>query len=209
MVAPITVKVEEGAGGKVEISEGEYNSEGFALNGLNPFERHSAGIACWLTGPKPAVHEWPNNTFYGSYVEVSYGTDSNFEAPYDLTNNTNRVVNNTDGSIVGYKYFNFDAERLATGENLMLVLRLIPEGIDGTIEVMMDRPWTSQGGKKIGEIALKADMPKTSTDMAIGISKEAKEGALAGKHAIFLLFKSDTKEKSLCTLEDLVFTFAE
>ena len=52
-------------------------------------------------------------------------------------------------------------------------------------------------------------MPKTSTDMAIGISKEAKEGALAGKHAIFLLFKSDTKEKSFCTLEDLVFTFAE
>ena len=209
MVAPITVKVEEGAGGKVEISEGEYNSEGFALSGLNPFERHSAGIACWLTGPKPAVHEWPNNTFYGSYVEASYGTNSNFEAPYDLTNNTNRVVNNTDGSIVGYKYFNFDAERLVTGENLMLVLRLIPEGIDGTIELWMDRPWASQGGKKIGEIALKADMAKTSTDMAIGVSKEAKENALAGKHAIFILFKSDTKEKSLCTLEDLVFTFAE
>ena len=209
MVAPITVKVEEGAGGKVEISEGEYNSEGFAFNGLNPFERHSAGIACWLTGPKPAVHEWPNNTFYGSYVEASYGTDSNFDAPYDLTNNTNRVVNNTDGSIVGYKYFNFDAERLTTGENLMLVLRLIPEGIDGTIELWMDRPWASQDGKKIGEIALKADIPKTSTDMAIGISKDAKDNALAGKHAIFILFKSDTKEKSLCTLEDLVFTFAE
>ena len=209
MVAPITVKVEEGAGGKVEISEGEYNSEGFALNGLNPFERHSAGIACWLTGPKPAVHEWPNNTFYGSYVEASYGTETNFDAPYDLKNNGNRVVNNTDGSIVGYKYFNFDAERLATGENLMLVLRLIPEGIDGTIELWMDRPWASQDGKKIGEIALKTDMPKTSTDMAIGISKDAKDNALAGKHAIFILFKSDTKEKSLCTLEDLVFTFAE
>ena len=119
------------------------------------------------------------------------------------------MVNNTDGSIVGYKYFNFDAERLAEKENLMLVLRLIPEGIDGTIEIMMDRPWTSQGGKKIGEIALKADMPKASRDMAIGIAKEAKENDLAGKHAIFILFKSDTKEKSLCTLEELVFTFAE
>jgi hypothetical protein len=209
MVAPITVKVEEGAGGKVEISEGEYNSEGFALNGLNPFERHSAGIACWLTGPKPAVHEWPNNTFYGSYVEASYGTETNFDAPYDLKNNGNRVVNNTDGSIVGYKYFNFDAEKLAEKENLMLLLRLIPEGIDGTIEIMMDRPWTSQGGKKIGEIALKADMEKKSWNMAIGIAKEAKENELAGKHAIFLVFKSDTKEKSLCTLEELVFTFAE
>ena len=209
MVAPIDVKVEEGAGGKVEISESEYNSEGFALNGLNPFERHSAGIACWLTGPKPAVHNWPNNTFYGSYVEASYGTESNFDAPYDLKNNTNRVVNNTDGSIVGYKYFNFDAGKLAENDNLKLLLRLIPEGIDGTIEIMMDRPWTSQGGKKIGEVALKADMEKKSWNMAINIAKEAKENELAGKHAIFLVFKSDTKEKSLCTLEELVFTFSE
>ena len=220
MVAPIDVKVEEGPGGKVEISEGEYNSNGFALNGLDPFERHSAGIACWLTGPKPAVHDWPNNTFYGSYVEAGYGgtpdmtkeqalaSKEKYDAPYDLRYNTNRVVNNTDGSIVGYKYFYFDAERLANPDNLMLVLRLIPEGIDGTIEVMMDRPWESQGGKKIGETALKSDMPKTVWDAAIGISKEAQEKNLAGKHAIFFVFKSDTKDKSLCTLEDFVFTFA-
>ena len=220
MVAPIDVIVTEGPGGKVEISEGEYNSLGFARNGLDPFERHSAGIACWLTGPKPAVHNWPNNTFYGSYVEAGYGGQPNmtkqqaiaskekYDAPYDLRYNTNRVVNNTDGSIVGYKYFNFDAGRLASPDNLMLVLRLVPEGIDGTIEVMMDRPWASQGGKKIGEAALKADMPKTVTDVAIGISKEAQEKYLAGKHAIFFIFKSDTKEKSLCTLEDFVFTFA-
>ena len=208
MVAPITVKVEEGAGGKVEISEGEYNSNGFALEGLDPFETHSAGLCCWYTGPKVAEHNWPNNTFYGSYVASSYGTDSNFAEPYDLKNNTNLVVNNTDGSIVGYKYFNFDAKRLDTKENLMLCVNLIPEGIDGTIEVMMDRPWESQGGKKIGEAELKADMPKTITTMAIGISDEAKENGLAGKHAIYLIFKSDTKEKSLCTLQDLVFTFA-
>ena len=220
MVAPIEVKVEEGKGGKVEISEGEYNSQGFAINGLDPFESHSAGIACWYTGPKPATHEWPNNTFYGSYVEASYGgtpdmtkeqaldSKEKYAEPYDLRYNTNRVVNNTDGSIVGYKYFNFPAERLATKDNLMLVLRLIPEGIDGTIEVMMDRPWESQGGKKIGEMALKADMPKTVMDAAIGISKEAQEKDLAGQHAIFFIFKSDTKEKSLCTLLDFVFTFA-
>ena len=205
MVAPINVKVEEGAGGKVEISEGEYNCNGFALNGLDPFEPHSAGIACWYTGPKVAEHNWPNNTFYGSYVASSYGTDDKFEAPYDLRNNTNYVVNNTDGSIVGYKYFNFDAERLAKLDNLTLVLRLIPEGIDGSIEVMMDRPWTSQGGKKIGQIDLTADMDKKVWDMAIGISIEAKENELAGQHAIFFIFKSETKEKSLCTLLDFVF----
>ena len=204
MVAPIDVKVEEGKGGKVEISEGEYNSQGFALNGLDPFERHSAGICCWYTGPKPATHEWPNNTFYGSYVAAGYGTDSKFDAPYDLKNNTNLVVNNTDGSIVGYKYFNFDAdhlERTIKDGNLKLVLGLTPEGIDGTIDIMQDCPWTSQGGKKIGEATLKADWEKKRMDIAVDIDKTN----LAGKHAIFLVFHSDTKEKSLCTLEDLEF----
>ncbi len=198
MVAPIDVKVEEGKGGKVVISEGEYNSNGFALDGLDPLERHSAGIACWLTGPKPAVHEWPNNTFYGSYVAASYGTDDKFDAPYDLRNNTNQVVNNTDGSIVGYKYFNF-SEESSDGE-LTLRLRLIPEGVDGTIEVMADRPWTSQGGRLIGKIELKADMPQNSIEMTADL-----EGVPAGQHAIFFVFKSATKERSLCTLEDFVF----
>ena len=221
MVAPIEVKVEEGPGGKVEISEGEYNSQGFALDGLDPFERHSAGIACWLTGPKPATHEWPNNTFYGSYVAATYGGDdtmtkeealastAKYDAPYDLRYNTNPVVNNTDGSIVGYKYFNFPAERLANPNNLMLVVRLIPVGLEGTIDIMMDRPWESQGGKKIGEMRLTTNMNGNVWDVAGGISDEIKNNDLAGKHAIYLVFHSDFKEQSLCTLLDLVFTFGD
>lgn len=200
MVAPINVKVEEGKGGKVEISEGEYTSEGFALNGLNPMERHSAGIACWYTGPKPAVHEWPNNTFYGSYVAVGYGTDSNFEKPYDLTNNTNDVVNNTDGSIVGYKYFNFDAT--ANRKDTKLCLNLTPNGIDGTIEIMVARPWTSQGGQLLGTIELRADMPQQPTELSVVLPDL---GKYTGKQAIFFKFKSETKGKSLCTLHNFVF----
>lgn len=199
MVAPITVKVETGKGGKVEISEGEYTSEGFATNGLDPFERHSAGIACWYTGPKPATHEWPNNTFYGSYVASGYGTDSKFDAPYDLRNNTNDVVNNTDGSIVGYKYFNFDG---VEDEDLILLLNLTPEGIDGTIDIMADRPWVSQGGQLLGSISLRADMPQTPTELSADLKGTDK---LQGKHAIFFVFKSDTKEKSLCKLHNFVF----
>ena len=200
MVAPITVKVEEGEGGKVEISEGEYTSEGFALNGLNPLERHSAGICCWYTGPKVAIHEWPNNTFYGSYVEASYGTDDKFAAPYDIRNNTNLVVNNTDGSIVGYKYFNFDATK--GRQDVQLILRLIPEGVNGTITIMADRPWASQGGKALGTIELKADMPQVPTET---ITQLPALGELTGKHAIFFCFKSETKEKSLCKLCDFSF----
>jgi hypothetical protein len=202
MVAPITVDVEEGAGGKVTISEGEYNSEGFALGGLNPLERHSAGIACWLTGPTPAIHKWPNNIFSGSYVEASYGNEVNYDKPYALKDNTNRVVNNTDGSIVGYKYFNFSETQDKQG--LRLSMNLIPGGIDGSIQVMADRPWISQGGKLLGTIALKADMPQTSTEITLDLPELAK---LSGKHALYFKFASATKQKSLCTLEDFAFQY--
>ncbi|MCR4602362.1 MAG: family 43 glycosylhydrolase [Prevotella sp.] len=200
MVAPITVNVEEGPGGRVTISEGEYNSEGFSLEGLNPLERHSAGLACWYTGPKPAIHEWPNKTFFGSYVDAGYGTSDNFQAPYDLRNNSNPVVNNTDGSIVGYKYFNFDATK--GRDDVQLLLNIIPEGIDGTITVMADRPWTSQGGVVLGTLQLRADMTKQPTEFTIPLPQL---GALAAKHALFFTFSSEVKEQSLCQLLDFVF----
>jgi len=210
MVAPISVEVQKGVGGKVVISEGEYNSCGFSLDGLDPFEPHSAGIACWYTGPEPAVHEWPNNTFSGSYVASPGNTPSEGEqlphdsigrlAPYDLRYNRNLVVNNTDGSIVGFKYFLFPESR--TKEQLKLRLKLIPAGIDGTIEVMADRPWTSQGGRLIATLPLHADSPQESTEVT---AKIADASLLAGKHAIYLKFSSDVKGTSLCTLEELVF----
>jgi len=204
MVAPISVRVEEGPGGKVEISEGEYNSEGFSLDGLDPLERHSAGIACWYTGPKVAEHNWPNSTFYGSYVAATYGTESNMDAPYDLVNNSNPVVNNTDGSIVGYKYFNFTAT--SGRSDVKLLLRLIPAGIDGTITIMADRPWTSQNGRVLGTIELRADMPQESAELSADLPALSE---LTGNHALFFTFQSETKEKSICTLEDFVFQTGE
>ena len=199
MVAPIEVEVEEGEGGKVTISEGEYTSEGFSTEGLNPLERHSAGIACWYTGPKTAVHEWPNNTFYGSYVASSYGTDDKFQKPYALKNNTNSVVNNTDGSIVGYKYFNFTETE---GKKTSLLLNFIPEGIKGEIDIMIDSPWESRGGVKLGGMGLTEDMPKVSSEFAVPLDPLSN---YTGKHAIFFVFKSDTKGKSICSLENFVF----
>lgn len=199
MVAPITVNVEEGKGGKVEISEGEYNSEGFSLDGLDPLEVHSAGLACWYTGPKPAEHLWPNKKFYGSYVAAGYGTDDKFEAPYAIRNNTNPVVNNTDGSIVGYKYFNFTSTH--GREDLELVLNLVPEGVNGRIIVMADRPWTSQGGVVLGTLDLTSDMPQEAKDYSVKLSA----AELTGKHAIFLKFESEQKEKSICVLNTLMF----
>ena len=200
MVAPITVKVEKGKGGKVHISEGEYNSEGFSLDGLDPLELHSAGIACWYTGPKVAIHEYPNNIFFGSYVASGYGTEDKYEAPYDIRNNTNQIVNNTAGSIVGYKYFNFDGTY--GRRKLNLVLNIVPEGVGGTITVMADRPWESQGGIEVGSIDLAADMPMSPTDVEIAVPALAR---MKGKHAIYLKFTSDVPEKSICILNTMKF----
>ena len=219
MVEPIEVNVEEGPGGKVTISEAEYTSRGFALDGLDPFERHSAGIACWYTGPEPATHDWPNNTFYGSYVAAGYGNSNvkttadtfepaeKYERPYDLRYNTNDVVNNTAGSIVGYKYFKLDKATMGR-KDLKLLLNLTPLGVDGTIEVWILRPWPvavpdrCAEGVKLGAIELKADMKQEPTEMSAELPEL---GSFEGQLPIFFKFVSDTKDKSLCTLHDFVF----
>lgn len=202
MVAPISVNVTEGKDGKVEISEGEYTSEGFEMNGLNPAEWHAAGIACYYTGPKPAIHKWPNNTFSGSYVDNSEACN---------------VVNNTDGSTVGYKYFNFGNDK--TGKSNLpqkvpsvsqLTLRLIPQGVNGIIHIWIDSPFASQKGagknahkgRELGSVSLTADMPKTSTEISTRLPQLSK---LKGKHALYLKFSSDTPGTSLCTLTGLKF----
>lgn len=200
MVSPITVDVEEGPGGKVVISEGEYTSEGFALEGLNPLERHPAAIACWYTGPKP-WRQHGDDMFSGSYIEPGYGTEDRFDAPWDLRNNMNRVVNNTDGSIVGYKYFNFS--KTHGMKKLQLRLQLVPEGIDGIVTVWADRPWASQGGIPVCSFNLFADMPQESTEVRIDVPAITR---MQGKHALYLTFSSEEKGKSLCALESLVFS---
>ena len=197
MVAPVELKVTPGPDGKVEISEAEYTSEGFELNGLDPMERHSAGIACWYTGPHPAEGEGLGNKYSGSYVEPfrpEWDGDSN---PYDLSINHNPVVNNTAGSVVGYKYFNFDLLRAARGRRLEL--NLIPQGVKGRIVVMADDPVT---GVRLGRFRLSAHRKQVPTRLRTCVRKARR---LSGKHALFFVFESDTPDVSLCELEDFVF----
>lgn len=200
MVAPIKVNVTEGPNGKVEISEAEYTSEGFEINGLNPYKRYPAGIACYYTGPRPAQQKYPNFLFSGSYVQPLYGDKTNFKAPYDLRVNNNPVVNNTAGSIVGYKYFNFDL--LDTSKQTDLLLSLKPLGVEGTITVMAGTPWTKNGGIPVGTLQLSKNAPQQVTEMRINVSK-VKE--LKGKQAIYLVFSSPVDGRSLCELHNLTF----
>lgn len=199
MVAPITVEVEEGKGGKVRISEGEYTSEGFCIDGLDPLQRYSAGICCWYTGPTPAKAAWPKSQYSGSHTEVFRADDMDkFSAPYDLSVSHNDVVNNTAGSIVGYKYFNFS--KLDAASQYQISLCLTSMGVKGTIDVYVDSPWAAKGGQKVGSLQLGGNSEKQICNIVLD-----KISTLKGKHSLFFVFSSGVKDKSLCTLHDFAF----
>ena len=197
MVAPVEVKVTEGPDGKVEITEGEYTSEGFELDGLDPLVPHSAGIACWFTGPRPAEKDELGNKYSGSYILPTRRVWDGGTDPYDLSVNTNPVVNNTAGSIVGYKYFNFDGLRAAKARKLFV--NLVPRGVRGRIVIMADHP---RHGTRLGVIRLNGHQKQTLTQMCARVPKAAR---LQGKHALYFVFESRTPDQSLCEIEDFVF----
>lgn len=199
MVSPIEVRVEPGKGGKVEISEAELTSEGFEIEGLDPYKRYPAGIASHTTGPEPVIHNYPYNVYSGPYFEAFYLTGQGIAQPYNEDINISRIVNCTDGSIVGYKYF--DTTKFNGVDKPTLALTLIPEGINGTIEVFTAAPWKGKE-KPVGKIDISDEMPQTSTTLDIplkGISK------IKGKMPLYLVFSSPEKNKSMAILESLEF----
>lgn len=213
MVAPIDVEVTEGANGYVKISEGEFTSEGFETEGLNPLERHAAGIACYFVGPEPAHQEYPNVIYPGSHTEI-FRIQYDGETPvYDPSIDQCHMVNNVDGSIVGYKYFNFNHTHGM--KHPTLYVTNIPQGIEGTVEIWVDHPtpytgsrrlWNSNvlapEGIKIGEYHVQADYPKEKRTEYIPVDALSQ---LEGKHALFFVFKSDVKGQSITTLTDIQF----
>lgn len=169
MVEPIDVKVTED--GKVEITEAEVTSQGFEINGLNPYKMQTAGSACFITG--------------GPQVE----------AHYDESNAGSNVINIKGGSIVGYKYLNFDAYK-GNRDKDMIAVELIPKGKDGTVEIMLDRPWESDGGTLIGTIDIYSD---DDTDGVIKTADIDSLSQIKGKHALYFIFKGGSS--TICDLK--------
>lgn len=199
MVSPIEVKIQEGKGGKVEISEAELTSEGFEINGLDPFRRYPAGIASHTTGPSPVKHHFPTNTYSGPYFEPYYISGESIAEPYREEINVARVLNCTDGSTVGFKYFDFD--KFNDSNEAYLQLELIPQGITGEIEIYTAAPWKKKI-KPAGSVILRSDMPQELTKIDVKL-KGLKENK--GRTPLYLVFKSSVKEKSMATLEALKF----
>lgn len=167
MVAPIHVEVHNG---KVLISEGKYNSEGFETQGLDPYKKQEAGIACHYTSPRPAEHHWPRKTFYGSYI--ASGRADDFVRVEGGSHNP--VVNNTDGCVLGYKYFNFNKTK--GDKDLRLFLDLVPLGQKGHIDIFIGNP--QKDGQKVGRIKISKNLSGST-----GKSTGENAGGITGKGA--------------------------
>jgi len=197
MVSPVEVKVD---GDRVVISEAEFTSEGFQTDGLDPFERHAAGIACYLTHTTPMTQEYPGYKFNGSYVAATYVGDDGMDGSYSLNTHHAPLVNNTSGSVAGYKYFRFDG--LSAKASPVLFIQMKPSGVKGTIEVMVDSPYEGKGGKVIGRLPLDGSEKDIEKEYAIPISGI---GGMGGKHALFFRFSSPVEGESMCDIYSFLF----
>lgn len=194
MVEPITVEWDEESvadGGEVRISMAEVTSNGFFIEGLNPYVKHSAGIVSYLTG--------------GASITPAYSEDTT----------TLPVVNIRNGVIAGIKCFNFDLDAPTDGSK-SLEVELKPLGIDAQIDVYL-RPASAvntpveykdskvvsvgEGSKKLGTIELSADMPMESTTFSISAKEIDK---LDGQWGLFFVFSSDSG-LNICELYNVQF----
>ncbi len=199
MVGRVNVTVDERPGGKVSISEAEIDSMGFETEGLDPFELHAAGIASHYTGPVPARRR-PRYAYSGPYP-VPFRCDG-YAAKNAYGPDVNRcaLVNCTDGSVAGWKYFNFS--KTAGKRGLKLLVELEPGGVDGVVDVWVKRPAANEGGLKVGSFRVTRDMPGGLQTVEVPIEALA---AVKGREALYFTFSSPVKNRSICTLHSLRF----
>lgn len=173
-VEPIEVSVTPD--GKVEITEAEVTSQGFEINGLNPYKMQTAGSSCFLTG--------------NAYIPAHYDEDYAGSDVTDISNN----------SIVGFKYLNFDAGR-GTRQDNTIAVKLAPKGTAGTIDIMLDRPWLTDGGTKIATV----DVPGEENGSDIVVTADTEDlKEIEGKHALYFVFKSSGRG-NICDLKAFQF----
>lgn len=204
MVAHVTVEVEERPGGAVEISQAEYDSMGFETGGLDPFALHAAGIACHYTGPRKAMYKWPNCFYSGPYPEPFRMDGYEAKDPYDPKVNKCALVHCTDGSVAGYKYFDFAKTHGRKG--LRLLLELEPMETAGSVDIWVTKPAAEEGGVKIGSFKVGSDRPGEIRTLNIPVDALS---TVDGRQPLWFTFASPEKGKSICTLRAFRFKIDE
>ena len=167
-----------------EYTGAEVTSEGFQIFGLPPYAYYSAGIACYMARPNANQYMQDN---------------------HDVWNNSMDLAGLQNGSVIGFKYFNFaglaqdtKGVKAFTGiqktDSPFLKLRVTTEGGNlgaFKIHVMLDGPYTQApwNGRELEVINLVSkDRPETKVELH-QLKAETRDllASLKGKHAIYLV----------------------
>lgn len=147
------------------IPQVEMTSLGFSKS-LCPYEKHSADLACVLIG--------------GNYI-----TESGWYS--------HPVVNNKNGSIIGFKYFDFDDD----GETKMDFTIWIKAYRKGKVKIIAD---SYAGGDVLGEVEFDGAEETASYKELIATLK-----SITGVHAIYFIVESEDEENAVCDIESFAF----
>lgn len=176
----------------------EMTSMGFSIDGLDPYRKHSATIACLMMG------NFPTSSGTRPNVRAATKNERGLKG-YEKSINSLAIYNIRNNAVIGYKYFNFDGTA-PDGKTTQLELGLQPLGRDAKIEVYLRGPElanTNNMGEKIGEFELTAAMPQKYTTLRIPVPKVDEVDGLQG---IFFKFVAPSAgNNNLCELWDLQF----
>ena len=192
----MAVKVEVGfdGNGKLRISEGEFTSEGFSVDGLDPYKRLYGGSMCYAI--PNAGGSWRNPA--GPVVITNPDRDFDPKAERDNWYGVGNIKNRT---WIGYKYYNFGA---GVDGRLKLQLTLKEMGA-ATVNV-----YASDARKSVDEpekekvLVGKISLTGENAEPHAVCGDITETGVLAGKKAIYLEFLAEGDEP-VCEINELVF----
>jgi len=162
-----------------EYTGAEVTSEGFQIFGLPCYGYYSAGIACYWTGPNANQYMQDN---------------------HDVWNNSMDLAGLQNGSVIGFKYFNFEGLAQDTkgvkafkGFNKQLAdnsfsAAITTEGGSGKfkIRVMIDDPYKGREIAVIEDFVTDRKVTRTSS-VQLSDKAQAFLADLKGKHAVYLV----------------------
>ena len=187
MVSPVDVTIDED--GAVHITEAEVSSEGFYINGLNPYAKVSLGTA-------------------------SYARNCRIRPLYEHDVESLPIINVVQNTVVGVTYFDFNTEA-PQGSSSALNVDLIPNGVNATMNVWLQsadvpdaqkRTFSTANATKIGEIKLTADMPREMTTLSVDTPYVDQ---VDGKYGVFFTFSDVSGSGNIAELYDMQFEFSD
>ena len=180
--------------GSLKIDEAEYTSEGFCINGLDPYRPLLAACMCYAL---PTGGSW--RAPEGPVFAFNLGDDVDPAAERDNWYGVRNIRNHT---WIGYKYYNFGSGVNADRLSLQLTLKEFAAGSVNIYAADARKSVKDPEQKKtlIGKIELTGENAEAHTVTGEIFAKDI----LVGKKAIYMEFITESEE-TVAEINELVF----